>query len=426
MGNIVKLRQHPAQGDRLVLMIAFHYPPIAASAGALRTRAFASYLPDYGWHAHILTPSAFVYDECDEGAIVPPEAQVHRSWAFDAKRHLGWRGRYAAITATPDRWVSWVPSAIATGIRLIRRYPIEAIWSTYPIPTAHLIASALSRMSGLPWVAEFRDPLRPTGQLIQRRAQSWVERETMSRADHVVFVTPGAFRHAERRYPGLAARASVLPNGFDESLEPIDGLQRQPCGVSRPIRLLHSGYLYPEGRDPRALFDALQQLKKAGRIDASRLKVILRSSQHDCRYQNDINQRGIEDIVSLETRLPHDLMLQEQRAVDGLLLLQGKEFNLQVPAKLFEYLRTQRPILALVDRDGDTAALLDELKAGIRADADSVEAIATGIQRLLEVIESGQTAGIIPDNKRISGYSRQAITADLANLLATKTANCLA
>lgn len=413
---------HPAERDRLVLMVAFHYPPIAASAGALRTRAFASYLPDYGWRAHVLTPSSFVYAERDDCGVLPSQAEVHRSWALDAKRHMGWRGRYAAITATPDRWISWAPAAIVTGMRLIRRYPIEAIWSTYPIPTAHLIADALSRMSGLPWVAEFRDPLRPDGQPMQQRAQCWIERETMNRAQHMVFVTPGARREAARRYPGLADRSSVLPNGFDESLDPPDA-SRRPSGASRPIRLLHSGHLYPEGRDPSALFDALQLLRQAGVIDANCLQIVLRNSQHERRYRREAKQRGIEDIVSLQPRLSHPLTLQEQSAADGLLLLQGAQFNLQVPAKLFEYLQARRPILALVDADGDTAAVLTELEAGIQADAGSVEAIAMGVKRFLEVIESGQTSTIVPERERVSHYSRRAITAELATLLDSVTVN---
>lgn len=400
-------------------MIAFHYPPIAASAGAFRTCAFASQLPDYGWRAHVLAPWASAYGECDAGARAPERAILHRSCVLDAKRHLGWRGRYLSVTAMPDRWISWAPGAIATGMQIIRRYPIEAIWSTYPIATSHLIAGVLARWSGLPWVAEFRDPVRPAGQPIQRQVQRWVENKTMNRADHVVFVTPGACREAEGRYPGLAERSSVLPNGFDESIEPPGGREQGSPAATRPIRLLHSGHLYPEGRDPVALFDALKLLKQAGLIDANAVQIILRNSQHECRYRHDVKQRGIEDLVSLEPRLPHRLAVQEQRAVDGLLLLQGKEFNLQVPAKLFEYLRTQRPILALVDPEGDTAELLNQLNAGIRVDADSVAAIVEGIKRLLQVIASGQTAGIIPEYERVARYSRQATTAKLAALLAS-------
>ncbi len=408
-------------GSRLVLMVAFHYPPIAASAGALRTRAFAAHLPAYGWRAHVLAPSAFAYAECESGSTPPEQASLHRSWALDAKRHLGWRGRYASVTAAPDRWISWAPSAIAVGMRLIRQYPIEAIWSTYPIPTAHLIADALATMSGLPWIAEFRDPMRPTGASVQRRAQCWIERQTMKKADHIVFVTPGACREAKRRYPDLAGRVSILPNGFDESAEP-PGEHHASSAASSPIRLLHSGHLYPDGRDPGMLFDALQLLKQSGLIDAGRVQIILRNSQHESRYRLDIQQRGIADLVSLEPRLAHGLTLKEQRAVDGLLLLQGKEFNLQVPAKLFEYLRTQRPILALVDPGGDTAALLNELNAGIRVDADSVASIASGLKRFLELIESGQSASIIPHREQVSGYSRRATTSQLTDLLASVVA----
>ncbi|KEZ77869.1 glycosyltransferase [Salinisphaera hydrothermalis] len=400
---------------RHVLMVAFHYPPIAASAGALRTRAFVRYLAEHGWHAHVLVPKQSAYPET-ETVTDEDIGDIRRCWAFDARRHLGWQGRYPALAAVPDRWISWAPSAIATGRRLLREFPIEAIWSTYPIATSHLIADVLAATSKRPWVAEFRDPVCANGGRIQRMAQQAIEARAMRAATRNVFVTPGARRHALKRFPEAASRSYVLANGYDEALEVDRGAP--PPLKGRPVVLLHSGHLYPVGRNPRSLLEAIARLKSAGRIDRRRLRVVFRNTQQDDQVRPEIEQLGVGDIVQLAARVPHAEALAEQRQADGLLLLQGRAFNAQVPAKVFEYLRAGRPTLALVSPGGDTAGLLTELGAGIQADPDDVDAVERALLDFVSGLErqSGGEPIWQPDAERLSQYSRRRQTAELAAL----------
>lgn len=406
---------------RQVLMVAFHYPPIAGSAGALRSRAFASYLPNHGWRAHVLAPRTMAYAAVDSMAITPDTGCVHRSWALDARRHLGCKGRYLELTAVPDRWVSWAPSAIAVGLRIIRDHPIEAIWSTYPIATSHVIAASLARLTGLPWIAEFRDPVDVAAcPPVQRWAQQAIERCVIGHADHTVFVTPSALADCRRRFPAAATRFSLIPNGYDESLEPAPAPpERGGIASNRPLRLLHSGHLYRPGRDPLALFEALARLKRRGSIDAEQLQIIFRNSQEESVYQDQIQRLDVGDMVTLAPWQAHKDVLNEQRAVDGLLLLQGAEFNRQVPAKFFEYLRSRRPVFALVDDDGDTAALLDELGGGTRVEIDDPAAIAEHLLYFLRRLrETGSNTCPWPvDEAALSQYSRAYQTAQLARIL---------
>jgi hypothetical protein len=88
---------------------------------------------------------------------------VERAFALDASRQLAVRGRYPAFMARPDRWVSWWLGAVPKGLAMIRKYRPQAIWSTYPIATAHKIACTLQRLTGLPWIADFRDPMAQDG-----------------------------------------------------------------------------------------------------------------------------------------------------------------------------------------------------------------------------------------------------------------------
>lgn len=411
---------------RHVLMVAFHYPPLAGSAGALRARAFVSYLPRSGWQPHVLAPCASVYGETDGGASTPPEAIVHRSWALDARRHLGWKGRYPELAAVPDRWAFWAPSAIATGLAVIRKYPIEAIWSTYPIATSHLIGATLAKMSGLPWIAEFRDPVVPEAHpRMQRWAQRTIERRAINQAAYSVFVTRGALEDCRLRFGGPDDRFALIPNGFDDALEPAGGaITKAGNNRAGPIQLLHSGHLYHHGRNPAGLFKAVALLKERGEADAEQLQIIFRNSQEERTYQKQIDRLNISDVVALEPRVSHRDALVEQRMVDGLLLLQGQQFNRQVPAKLFEYLRARQPVLALIDKDGDTASLLGELGGARCTESDDPVHIAHQLLAFMEELRLYRQDGI--DRWKINetvlaSYSRVRQTETLAALLEKTT-----
>src|SRR5262249_1167158 len=153
-----------------LLMIAFHFPPAAGSSGIQRTLRFARHLPQFGWEPVVLTASPRAHertsdDQLDDVAGIA----VERAFALDSARHLSVRGRSAGFTARPDRWISWWLGALPTGMAMIRRYRPDALWSTYPIATAHKIGHDLAYLSRLPWVADFRDPMAQEGYPADRK-----------------------------------------------------------------------------------------------------------------------------------------------------------------------------------------------------------------------------------------------------------------
>ena len=143
------------------LIIAFHFPPAAGSSGVHRAHAMANYLPKFGWQPIVLTASIKAHLSVSDQILnhLDRSVVVRRSHAFDAARHLSIAGKYPDFIAWPDRWSTWWPSAVLAGLNLIRCHRPKLIWSTYPIATAHLIGSTLQRLSGLPWVADFRDSM---------------------------------------------------------------------------------------------------------------------------------------------------------------------------------------------------------------------------------------------------------------------------
>ncbi|MEP6606550.1 MAG: glycosyltransferase, partial [Nitrosospira sp.] len=205
-----------------VLMIAFHFPPLRGSSGIQRTLKFSKYLSEYGWEPILLTAQSRAYSSTSNDLVGEIEnlASVHRAFALDTSRHLSVLGHYPNILALPDRWVSWWLGAIPLGLSLIRKYRPDIIWSTYPIATAHLIGLSLCRLTGIPWVADLRDPMTDVNyppNRLTRRIYQWIEKKTIIHCTRAVFTTPGAISAYKARFPQVpSARLCLIENGYDE------------------------------------------------------------------------------------------------------------------------------------------------------------------------------------------------------------------
>ncbi|MGH7681978.1 MAG: glycosyltransferase, partial [Candidatus Eiseniibacteriota bacterium] len=295
-----------------------------------------------------------------------------------------------------------------------------ALWSTYPIATAHRIGLTLQSLTGLPWVADFRDsmtePHYPPNPRV-RSAFRRIEERTVARASRVVFTTPGARRMYAERYPGLpASRWAVIPNGFEEgSFRDAEASASRPHPEGGPTVLVHSGLLYPSERDPRGFFAALGSLRRDGKISSSTIQVILRATGFDEDYRPMLRAEGIEDIVRLEPSIGYREALGEMLDADGLLLFQASNCNHQIPAKVYEYLRARRPIFAMTDPVGDTARVLVEAKIDTVVPLDSKAAIADGLVRFLEAVRRGSAP--LASSEEIERHSRRARARELATLL---------
>ena len=402
-----------------VLMIAYHFPPMRGSSGIQRTLSFARHLPRAGWQPTVLTASRRAYaDPGDKTSehTADDSYPVHRTFALDASRHLALRGRYPMLLAQPDRWISWWLSAVPAGLRLIRQQRPDIIWSSYPIATAHLIALTLHRLTGIPWVADQRDPLLDTGYPLHprtRRIHRWLEMKAIQYGAAIVCTTPGAVRACRQRHPAANdARIHLIENGYDE--DHFNAVRAATRTKRTQFRLLHSGLIYPSERDPRALFTALERLLRDGAIDATNFRLVLRASGHDDVLAPLIAQHRVGAIVELAPALPYRAALAEMLDADGLLLLQAANCNDQIPAKFYEYLRARRPVLALTDPAGDTAAALRRTGIDTIGTLANAADIAATLTRFLRLCSAAQAP--LASDSTIARHSRTARTLDLAAL----------
>jgi len=408
---------------RRVLIVAYHYPPVAGSSGVQRTLKFTAYLRDHGWEPIVLTVQPRAFERVTDGqmAEIPPGLRVERAFALDSARHLSIKGRFPTRLAMPDRWCSWWPDAVRRGLKLIREERPAVLMSTFPIASAHLIAKTLQQRSGLPWVADFRDnmtdPEYPPDPKIWRFNRR-LEEQTVQRCARAVFTTRGALQMYAERYPALpAARWAIVENGYDE--ENFKDAERDrtptPRDPAAPLRLVHSGILYPAERDPRAFFAAIARLKASGDLSAGRVRIVLRATASDEVYRPQLAEAGIADLVELAPPVSYRQALQEMLDADGLLLFQATMANHQIPAKLYEYMRAGRPILALTDPDGDTAAAMRAARTGVICKLADADDITVQLKAFVDGLRSGQVQGTA--RAEAERHSRRARTAELAALL---------
>jgi glycosyltransferase involved in cell wall biosynthesis len=369
-----------------------------------------------------------MYDQVNEQqlGLIPQGVEVIRASGLDTKRHLSFRGHYSRLMALPDTSVSWSLAAIPAALRAIRRKKIDVIFTTFPIATAVWIGLVLHRLTGKPWIVDFRDSMTEDNYPRDRttwRVWRWLEGQAVRRSSLILFTAPSAIRMYRKRYPELAEeKCLLLPNGYDE--EDFAGL---PAAVqmrpqeARPFELLHSGLVYPEERDPKPFFRALARLKQDGKISGEILHVNFRAPGFEESYATQIRDLGLSEVVQLLPRIPYTEALKEYASSDALLLMQAANCDHQIPAKTYEYFRLGKPILALTSETGDTASLLRDVGGATIASLEDEEAIYQALPDFLSTVRKGRHP--VADLTRVQCYSRKYQAQALAESLSQITLN---
>lgn len=404
---------------RTVLLIAFHFPPLIGSSGIQRTLRFAQHLPTYGWNPVILTATPNAYERVDyrTNLQIPKQCKVIRVPCFNTARVFSIAGRYPEWLALPDRWNSWTWLGRKIGIRACREFDIDAIWSSYPIASAHVLGARISSATGLPWIADFRDPMAQPGYPAnprQWKAYRSIEKKTASNAKRLIFVTPSALSTYQCTFPDTEKKKFVLlENGYEESvfddLEPASGPWLRE---KQTITLLHSGVVYPSERDPNAFFKAISEVLKKGMILKGELSVRFRAPGHGGLIRKLAEKYQITDLIEILPAIPYKEAIREMFLADGLLLMQGSNCNSQIPAKMYEYLRAGRPILGLTDPSGDTGRSLKSLGISHIAKLENSSEIANTLVHFIQSVRH-DTIPKIPV-EQVEHYSRKNLTKRLA------------
>jgi len=377
------------------LFVVFAYPPYN-SIGAVWASKMSRYLLALGWDVTVLTTER-AKQPANLPVELPPE-RIVRAPFLDvnalARRLLGrkrMRARdlqiaplsrgarvlgelYRSVVNFPDAQIGWYPGAIRTGRRLLRELRPDVVMSSSPYPTSHVVAHRLSRESGIPWVAEFRDPWTGSD---RSRFRAWplsaleraLERRIVGDAAAIVTVSRKWAEEYRRSFPSVPVH--FVSNRFDSAdYGPVVSLRS-----SRTLLLLYTGGFYRG--DPRPLFSAVGRLLRRGMVSADEIRLRF-IGPHPGAVLRASRASGLPpDVVEIRDEVSQREALTAQQAAHGLVLFLEDDPGWR-PAKLYEYLGAHRPILIVGGSEHHEAAcVVAETDAGMLC--PSVEDIETRI-----------------------------------------------
>jgi len=419
-----------------VLYVAFYFPP-TSGGGVERTLRFCEHLPAHGVTCEVVAPddARWLAEDPASLARIPDGLRVHRVHYRGLGNRMLPADRIAAATGTlervrvrarlaprrlllPDVDLPWLVDVVPAATRLLRSGRFDAVLTTAPPHSVTVAGAALARRTGLPWVADWRDPWLAHPDVARDRpavraklaASARLARRVAPRMAGAACVNEAIADEVRRLAPGTLVE--VIPNGAE--VERIAALERRP---DPRLTFTFTGYFFGD-RGPGVFLDAL-----AG---ALRERPALREGVR-ARFVGGFPESerarlatlGLQGVVVVEPTQPHDTVLQAQRDADVLLLFMQARAGAEavVPAKTWEYLAAERPVLALVPPAGAAARELHETGAG--------EAVAphdtAGVQRAIVALADRHAAGTLavpPLSPEVrERISRRGRAAQLARLL---------
>ena len=387
---------------RRVLIITYYWPPSGGS-GVQRWLKMSKYLPDNGWQPVIYTAENAEYpvEDLSLEKDVHPEAEVIRrpivepynlykrflgiendqkvnaGFIDETGRKKGWKENLSIWIRgnlfIPDARCWWVKPSVRYLKHYLKEHPVDAIISTGPPHSIHLIALALKKAYDLPWIADFRDPWTDIDFYNELHLTKWadckqhrLEREVLTKADKVVTVgwdcAKGLGRIGNRN-------VRVIPNGFDWETN----MTQRTTSLTKEFTLTHLGIITPSRNAPQ-LWAALKELKAENPDFNKNIKIKL-IGQIDQSVVQNLKDAGLMGNTEITPYIPHDEIQQIQQSSQVLLLLINNTPNAKgiLTGKLFEYLASGRPILCIGPEDGDAARILNETHSGITVSFENKE-----------------------------------------------------
>jgi len=426
---------------RRVLIISYYWPP-SGGAGVQRWLKFVKYLRAFGWEPVVYIPENPEYPAIDESLAkdIPDGIEILKTPIWEPysfyKKLIG-AGKGERINAgflsekkrpgLPEQFSIWlrgnffIPDArkfwIRPSVRYLSNYlkmhPVDAIVSTGPPHSMHMIALGVKKKTGLPWLADFRDPWTNIDfyhelmlTTLADKKHHKQELSVLTQADEVVVISNSMksdfIAIHDREY-------SVITNGYDE-----DDVLTENIVIDKKFTISHIGTMV-KTRNPEILWKVLNAEAENSQDFASNLEIKLVGSV-DYSVSASIENAGLGKFVNKVSYLPHNEVIRVQQQSQVLLLLINETPNAKVilPGKFFEYMATHRPILCIGPADGDAARVISETKSGYVVENSDVKAMQQAIRQLYANFKSGNS---VVDSRGIEKFSRKQLTARLAERL---------
>lgn len=370
-----------------VLIITYYWPP-NGGAGVYRWLKLSKLLSEHGWQPVIYTPENPELVADDPGLLKDVRSDIEvvkrpitepfnlykrftgRSTKekvqvgfLNEKKQGGWKEDFALWVRSnffiPDARVWWVRPSVKFLKEYLKQHPVDAIISTGPPHSMHLIALGLKRALGVKWIADFRDPWTDIDFYAQLKLTRWadakhkrLEGEVLREADRVFCVS---WHWADDLKKLGAKHVEVITNGYDP-----DDLPTPPEPVDDAFSLVHIGSLSPSRNAPE-LWKALKKLCDEDPDFSAKFKLRF-VGPVDHTIADSVAEAGLGAHLERTGRVTHEAAMRHIQRARALLLLVNDTPNLMgiLPGKLFEYVSTGRPILGVGPVEGDVSRVLDQ------------------------------------------------------------------
>lgn len=429
-----------------VLIISYYWPPTGGS-GVQRWVKFAKYLPEEDWQPVIYTPEnpeQLAVDASLE-AEVPSEAEVIRTRitepyalykkvlrrsghskeavevnpvnaqnkSFLQKAAMWVRGNFFR----PDPRCLWIRPSVRYLKKYLEEHPVDLIVTTGPPQSMHMIGLRLAKETGLPWVADFRDPWTKIFYFkhlsMTPATERWhkkMEKAVLDEASAVVAVSP----LVQQEFQAMTdTPVELITNGFDECDFPSEKDTEAYGGPDKDFTITHTGLFAADG-NPTVLWDVLREKYQADGDFRKRLRIKL-IGKNDEQILKALKDRGLQEALTDMGYQPHSVAVQQQRKASILILPLRKEpeYKAVLPGKLFEYMASERPVLGIGQPDGAMAMILGEAKTGTVLDWDDKKGISEYIEKCWKMHLEGR---LTTEGADISRFTRRSTTRQMAGL----------
>lgn len=424
-----------------VLIITYYWPPAGGSA-VYRWLKFTKYLRDFGWEPIIYTAENGEYAELDfsNDKDIPGGVSIIKRPIWEPylvyKRFIGqkktekvnvgflterkkpkftekisvWiRGNFFI----PDARKFWIRPSVSYLTDYLKTNPVDAIISSGPPHSMHLIALGLKRKLNIPWIADFRDPWTNIDFYSDLLLTRWadkkhhrLEKEVVTSADCIV--TVGSKMTEEYRQMG-GRWVETITNGYDTDDYPKENAETDP-----KFTLSHFGTIN-KARNPKSLWMALSELtaENPELAESLELKFVGRL---DSTVVDSLREFKLDKFLNKIDFIEHTEVIVKERQSQVLLLLINNTQNAEgiLTGKFFEYLAANRPVLCIGPAKGDVANILESTRAGKVIDFNDVAGLKEVIRKFYNQYTQG-SLNVNTDN--IAAYSRFELTRKLAGIL---------
>lgn len=424
-----------------VLLVTYYWPP-SGGAGVQRVLKTAKYLRDFGWEPVVFTAADASYPVLDQSLVadIPDDLTVikHPIWEpyewykrFTGKRkeeriYSGFLNEAKKMSLAerlaiairgnffiPDARKFWIRPSIRYLTNYLRLHPVDAILSSGPPHSVHMIALDLTHRFKIPWIADFRDPWTNIDFYSQLKLSRWadkrhrkLEKSVLHGADGVATVS---WAWAEEFRQLGAQNIRVITNGFDQ-----EDFQSNPLVVEDTFTFNHIGYLNAD-RNPSTLWEAFGELcRETPELRKSLRFRFIGKADHITFAQ--LEAQGLTDLVERLPYIPHSEVLAYTRSAQVLILAVNNVPNVMghIPGKTYEYIAARRPILAIVPETADAAKIIHETGSGIACNfTDKIKMKAV----IMDYFRRYKAGELKVENRPIDRYSRKKCAELMAQFL---------